>query len=232
MRTIIYDTPKTKFSVISSVFFLIMFLAAAVPLFEIHPVLNALSLHPEEWNRYLGLNLVSHVFVHRSFEHWGLSLMPLLAFAVLIERRISTARFVALTFIGAVGAAAIQTIGALYFPLGPQAEIFQENYLAGASGLAMAYMGFYGIALVERDPDYLPVLIIVLLPAFAGWFIFVDFSLQVAFLSHIGGLASGMLVGGFTRFQVYRELLAPQAGASGTRGMDETRDTGNAHGAA
>jgi membrane associated rhomboid family serine protease len=148
--------------------------------------LNPQLLEERPWT------LITHMFVHASFDHLFWNMLFLFFFGMELERRVGERRFLAIYFLSGVGAALAQIF---VFP----------GVLVGASGALYGVLGC--LALIAPE---IRVLIFFAIPLSIRWavvlFALIDFLMMgsadsIAHLAHISGLFVGLAFGHFLKGQ-------------------------------
>jgi membrane associated rhomboid family serine protease len=134
--------------------------------------------------------LITHMFVHASFDHLFWNMLFLFFFGTELERRVGGRRFVAIYLLSGIVAALAQIY---FFP----------GVLVGASGALYGVLGC--LALIAPE---IRVLIFFVIPLSIRWavvlFALIDFAMMgsadsIAHLAHISGLFVGLAFGYFLR---------------------------------
>jgi membrane associated rhomboid family serine protease len=140
-------------------------------------VANALAYHPGDI-LFHPWTLLTNAFVHASLIHIAVNMYSLFVLGVPLERYLGRGRFIALYLIGTIGA----SVGV---------DFLSRAGAIGASGAVFALLGT--LILFSRRLGFSPTWLIVIGVVNLGYgFVATGISWQ----GHLGGLVSGLLIGG------------------------------------
>lgn len=162
------------------------------------PALEALALRMADWSgahaTLRGLiNLFTHSATHIGFNHFFYNFLFVLPFAVYLERRIGTAKFVASWLLTGLGAAAVFMVTPSLFPV---------TGCVGASGACFGIMTL-ACVMIDEHPIFRMISLFVLgslaLPQYQMLVISTIAPTGVAYSAHIGGLIAGLVLASYFR---------------------------------
>jgi len=183
------------------------FIVFFISLFFVNEVIGELAFKPiylssEQFPQLY--TLFTSMFLHSTyppFFHIIFNMFMFILIAPSFENRIGASKFLAIYLITGVCAALSHALLAQYLPQ----DTFPYNPeigLIGASGAISGILGAYAYAF-PRDKVYFPIIIVVRMPVlYAGfiflsvqsYYIFAGAESNVAYLAHIGGFISGIII--------------------------------------